>query len=47
MGIFDYIILAVIVLAAAAAVVYMVKRKRQGKCIGCSGDCSQCGYRKK
>ena len=25
-----------------ASIIFMVIRKKKGKCIGCSGDCSQC-----
>ncbi|MCQ2462139.1 MAG: FeoB-associated Cys-rich membrane protein [Clostridia bacterium] len=44
MGAADYVILSLIALAVIFAVVYMAKRKKQGKCIGCGGDCAQCAY---
>lgn len=45
MKLLDILILLVIAAAVAVAVVYMRKRKKAGKCIGCSGDCSQCGLK--
>lgn len=41
MGIYDYIILAVIGAALVAAVVYMIKKKKKG---GCSTGCGGCPY---
>lgn len=41
MGIYDYIILAVIGAALAAVIVYMIKKKKKG---GCSIGCGGCPY---
>lgn len=38
----DIIIICIIAVLVILAVSYMVKRKKSGKCVGCSGDCSKC-----
>ncbi len=38
----DYIILAVLAIALFFALRSMIRRKRSGGCIGCSGNCSAC-----
>ncbi|MBQ0097957.1 MAG: FeoB-associated Cys-rich membrane protein [Oscillospiraceae bacterium] len=40
MNIFDYIIILVLAVLVFFAVRYIVKRKKDGKCVGCS--CSNC-----
>ena len=37
-----FIIILIIAVWLILAVRYCIKRKKSGKCIGCSGDCSQC-----
>lgn len=36
------IVIALLLLWAVLAVIYMVKRKKKGKNLTCSGDCSRC-----
>lgn len=47
MTVADIILLSVIAVCVILAVIYIIKRRKSGKCIGCSGDCSQCGVHKK
>lgn len=47
MGIVDFVILGIVAAALTAALVYIAKCHRKGKCVGCSGDCSQCALKKK
>ena len=44
MGFRDYIILGIIIILLAFSVLYMRRRKKQGKtpCGGCNGDCLNC-----
>lgn len=42
MNIADIVIICILAAAVAAATVYIVKRRKKGKCIGCSGDCAAC-----
>ena len=46
MNIYDYIILGLLLAAVAAAIVAMVRRRKKGRCISCSGDCACCPYKK-
>ncbi len=39
----DYIVLAILLFWVCAALLHMRKCKKNGKCIGCGGDCSRCG----
>lgn len=43
-GMIDIVVGAIIVLIVALALVYIVREKRKGKCIGCpvEGGCSSC-----
>lgn len=45
----DFIILAVVIAAAVLSVIYIVKQKKKGKCVGCGGCCENCaaGCKKK
>ncbi len=45
MGFFDYLILGVIALLLVVVVIYLIRQKKKGKCIGCGGDCSSCRYK--
>lgn len=46
MGIGDYIILSVLFLWLLAVILFLWKKKKSGKCIGCSGgDCGVCGIK--
>ncbi len=47
MGILDFIVLGILGAWAVFAIVYIIKCKKNGKCIGCSGDCSACDVKKK
>ena len=42
MSLGDIIILAVLLIWLALSLRYMRKRRKSGKCIGCSGDCTAC-----
>lgn len=43
----DWIITAIVLVLLALAIIYIVRQKKKGKCIGCGGDCSDCIYRDK
>ena len=38
----DIIIILIVAVWVTASVIYMVRRKKQGKNISCGGDCSSC-----
>lgn len=38
----DIIVIALLILWAALAVRYMIKRRKSGRCISCSGNCQCC-----
>ncbi len=38
----DYIVIAILTIWAIVSVIYMVRRKKKGKSITCSGDCANC-----
>lgn len=42
MSLGDIIILAVLLIWLALSLRYMQKRRKSGKCTGCSGDCTAC-----
>ncbi len=42
MSVWDYLVLAAVVLAVFFAVRSIVKRRKKGGCAGCSGNCSAC-----
>ncbi|MCI5504073.1 MAG: FeoB-associated Cys-rich membrane protein [Anaerobutyricum sp.] len=46
MTIRDVIVLAVLFLWICAAILHMRKCRKNGKCIGCGGDCANCGKSK-
>ena len=47
-GAADIVLISVIALAVVLDIVYVVRKKRQGKCIGCSGEgCASCKLKKK
>lgn len=43
----DIIVISILAIAVAAAIIYIVKCRKKGKCVGCSGDCSTCTLFKK
>ncbi|MCI5796852.1 MAG: FeoB-associated Cys-rich membrane protein [Ruminococcus sp.] len=43
----DIVIICILLAAVAAATVYIVKRRKKGKCIGCSGNCASCAVSSK
>lgn len=45
MTIADYGLLALVAAALFLAVRHIVRRKKSGKCVGCSGDCGCCKKR--
>ncbi|MGN0334205.1 MAG: FeoB-associated Cys-rich membrane protein [Lachnospiraceae bacterium] len=45
MNVQSIILLILIAAAFIAAVIYLIKHKG-GPCSGCTGDCSQCRYKK-
>lgn len=42
MSIADIVIICILAVAVAAATVFIVRRRKKGKCIGCSGNCAAC-----
>lgn len=47
MGMNDFVVLAVIIAWIAAAVCYIHKKRKSGRCIGCSGGvCDMCKRKK-
>ncbi len=40
----DYTVLAVLALWLGFSIRWMLRRKKEGKCLSCSGDCAQCKY---
>ena len=38
----DIIVIALLILWAVLAVRYMIKRRKSGRCISCSGNCQCC-----
>lgn len=42
----DYVLLVLVLLCVVAALVTLHKKKKAGRCIGCGGDCSACGYKR-
>lgn len=45
MSVWDYLLLAAVVLAAGFAVLRILRRRKQGGCVGCSaclGNCASC-----
>lgn len=38
----DFFILAVLAVLAAAAVLFLLRRRKNGKCSGCNGNCTAC-----
>jgi len=42
MSIWDYLILAAVAAAVFFAVRWIVRRRKKGGCVGCSGNCSAC-----
>ena len=40
----DWALLALLAAWIAGSVVWMRRRRKRGKCIGCSGDCASCPY---
>ena len=45
MGIWDWMILMLLAVWLFAAIFLICRRKRQGGCIGCSGECGSCRSR--
>ena len=46
MSALDWAVLAVLAVWIAASVVWMLRRKKKGKCLGCDGNCDRCPYQK-
>lgn len=44
MKLIDYIIIGVMLGLIALAIRMIIKNKKKGKCLGCSGDCEGCKY---
>lgn len=42
MSLSDWLIVGAVILLLIAAIGYIIKQKKKGKCIGCSGDCQNC-----
>ncbi|MBE7005951.1 MAG: FeoB-associated Cys-rich membrane protein [Ruminococcaceae bacterium] len=41
----DWAVLALLAAWVAGSIAWMRRRRKKGKCIGCSGDCSACPHR--
>jgi hypothetical protein len=46
MNIYDYILIGIIGIGAGLACYAILKNRKNGTCIGCSGSCTNCGKRK-
>lgn len=46
MKVIDYVIIGVILGLIAFAIRMIIKNKKKGKCLGCSGECDSCKYQK-
>ena len=46
MSALDWTVLALLAAWIAGSIVWMRRRRKKGKCIGCSGDCAACPYQK-
>ena len=42
MSIADIVIICILAAAVAAATVFIIRHRKKGKCIGCSGNCAAC-----
>ncbi len=40
----DWAVLALLAAWVAGSIAWMRRRRKKGKCIGCSGDCASCPY---
>ena len=43
MNVWDYVLIAALIVIAALAVRSAHRQKKRGGCAGCTGDCSSCG----
>lgn len=46
----DYIILGIVLLCVIAAILFIIRQKKKGKCIGCgscNGNCAACQIKQK
>ena len=43
---YDWLLVALLAAWIAVSVLWMRRRKKQGRCLGCSGDCESCTYHK-
>lgn len=46
MSVADYVLIALVAVAVIGAVAHIVRRKKSGKCVGCSADCGSCHCKK-
>ena len=46
-GAADIVLIAAVAALVVLDIVYIVRKKKQGKCVGCSGDCSACEKKNK
>ena len=42
----DYVLLGIICVCVVVVLVVLYKKKKSGRCIGCGGDCSECGHKR-
>ena len=41
----DWLLVGLLAAWIAAGAVWMYRRKKKGRCIGCGGDCASCAYK--
>jgi len=41
----EWLLLGLLALWVIVSILWMRKRRKKGRCIGCGGDCSRCAYR--
>ena len=42
---YDWLLVALLAAWIAGSAVWMYRRKKKGRCLGCSGDCESCAYK--
>ena len=42
----DWLLIVLLAVWIAVSAVWMRRKKKKGRCLGCGGDCASCAYRK-